>query len=256
MRTLTEILPGILLSTCDLYSTNSTVVVADTGAGCLVVDPGVTTADLASLVADLTDLGLAPAAGFSTHPHWDHVIWHPSLGDVPRYSSELAAAVASRERDDLIGGVQKAAPGHDLEVFARLTPLQPGVKTVPWDGPEALVITHNGHAPGHSALYLLGTGTLIAGDMCSDIEIPLLDLDQPDPIGDYRAGLALLAALPVRTVIPGHGSVTDAAGFRDRIDADLKYLDALERGTESDDARLAADWLLAEHAAQARLTHR
>ena len=256
MRTPSEILPGVFVSTCDLYSTNSTVVAADTGAHCLVVDPGVTTADLTSLVADLADLGLAPAAGFSTHPHWDHVIWHPSLGDVPRYSSELAAAVADRERDDLIEGVQKAAPGHDLEVFARLTPLEPGVKTVPWVGPEALVITHNGHAPGHSALFLLGTGTLIAGDMCSDIEIPLLDRDQPDPIGDYRAGLALLAALPVRTVIPGHGSVTDAAGFRDRIDADLKYLDALEQGTEPDDARLTSDWLLAEHAAQARRTHR
>jgi hypothetical protein len=26
-------------------------------------------------------------AGFSTHPHWDHLLWHPRLGDVPRYAT-------------------------------------------------------------------------------------------------------------------------------------------------------------------------
>lgn len=253
MRKLNEIARGIFISNCDLYSTNSTVISGAAGQDCLVVDPGVTATDLDDLVADLAEAELRPAAGFATHPHWDHVLWHSGLGKVPRYASELAVVVAERERESLIEGVQESAPGHDLDLFGRLDPLEPGTKTVPWDGPEALVVTHNGHAPGHSALFVLGSGTLIAGDMCSDIEIPLLDRDQADPVGDYRAGLALLAALPVRTVIPGHGSVTGAAGFRGRIDADLRYLDALEQGREPDDARLKGAWLLAEHAAQVRL---
>jgi hydroxyacylglutathione hydrolase len=47
---------------------------------------------------------------------------------------------------------------------------------IPWDGPEARLIVHDGHAPGHGAVFLPGSGVLIAGDMCSDVEIPLLDL--------------------------------------------------------------------------------
>jgi hypothetical protein len=41
-------------------------------------------------------LGLPVVAGFSTHPHWDHVLWHSRFGDVPRYAAgvplELVAA--------------------------------------------------------------------------------------------------------------------------------------------------------------------
>ena len=66
--------------------------------------------------------------------------------------------------------------------------------------------------------------------------IPLLDLAGPDPLGDYRAGLERLAALPgVRHIVPGHGSVGDAAGFRRRVAADFAYLDRLARGDDSDD---------------------
>ena len=55
---------------------------------------------------------------------------------------------------------------------------------------------------------------LVAGDMCSDIEMPLLDPDMgeladPDPaarLAAYRDGLGKLAALAgVRQVVPGHG---------------------------------------------------
>ena len=52
-------------------------------------------------------------------------------------------------------------------------------------------------------------------DMLSDIEIPLLDTPADDPLGDYRAGLQRLAAVRgVRWLVPGHGHVADAGGFR------------------------------------------
>jgi glyoxylase-like metal-dependent hydrolase (beta-lactamase superfamily II) len=88
----------------------------------------------------------------------------------------------------------------------------------------------------------------MAGDMCSDIEIPLLDLEETDPLADYVAGLGRLAALPVQVVIPGHGAVGDAAEFRRRVTADEAYLDALASGAQVDDPRLEVDWLRAEHA--------
>jgi len=250
MNRLTEIAAGIFVATSDLYTTNSTVVSAGDG-GCLVIDPAVTVADLAGLTADLGGLSLTPRAGFATHPHWDHVLWSADLGDPPRYASAGAVAVAKRERGGLVEGVRQAAPGHDLALFGRLTPLAAGADAVPWDGPVARVVTHQGHAPGHSAVFIPDGGTLIAGDMCSDIEIPLLDLDQADPVGDYLAGLDLLGALAVERVVPGHGTVGDAAEFRRRIEADVRYLDNLRRGAEPADPRLATEWLAAEHARHA-----
>jgi glyoxylase-like metal-dependent hydrolase (beta-lactamase superfamily II) len=87
--------------------------------------------------------------------------------------------------------------------------------------------------------------------MCSDVEIPLLDLDSADPFLDYREGLRLLADVPgVRVVVPGHGHVGDGAEFRRRIAADLAYLDALQGGGDISDPRLTEDWLRAEHARQ------
>jgi len=249
VRRLTQVTADVLVATAQKYTTTSTVVRGH-GGGCLVIDPAVSPDEVAGLAADLAGLGLRPVAGFATHPHWDHLLWSRDLGDVPRYASALAAAVSVRERDGLIEGVQQSAPGHDLDLFARVTPLAGPGRQIAWAGPEALVITHQGHAPGHSAVFLPGDGTLVAGDMCSDIEIPLLDTDQADPAGDYLAALDLFAALPVERVIPGHGHAGDAAEFRRRIDADRRYLDALIRRGEPDDPRLAAEWLAAEHRRQ------
>jgi hydroxyacylglutathione hydrolase len=249
MDRLTEISAGVFVATGELYVTNSTVV-SDGNGGCLVIDPAVTVAEVAGLAADLKSLSLRPRLGFATHPHWDHVLWKSELGDVPRFASALTVATAERERERLIDGVQSSAPGHDLSLFGRLTPLEQPEEIL-WTGPVASVLTHQGHAPGHSAVFLPGSGTLIAGDMCSDIEFPLLDPDQADPVGDYLAALDMLAALPVERVIPGHGQIGDGAEFRRRIDLDRAYLEGLTRGPELRDPRPLADWLIAEHEKQA-----
>jgi hydroxyacylglutathione hydrolase len=250
MDRLAEISAGIFVATGDLYMTNSTVVSGADG-GCLVIDPAVTVGEVTGLAADLSRLSLRPSAGFATHPHWDHVLWSSDLGaGVPRYAAPLAVAVAERERSGLIEGMQRSAPGHGLDLFGRLTPLEPPADTIAWDGPPALVVTHQAHAPGHSAVFLPDSGTLVAGDMCSDIEMPLLDLDQPDPVGDYLAAIDHLAALPVVRVIPGHGTIGDAAEFRRRIEADLAYLVSLQRGDDPRDPRMTADWLITEHKRQ------
>jgi glyoxylase-like metal-dependent hydrolase (beta-lactamase superfamily II) len=242
----------VLVATSEMYLTTSTVVAAPDG-GCLVIDPAVTVADLAALAAELAARGLRPRAGFSTHPHWDHVLWHHALGEVPRYASPRAVHVAETERDAMVAGVEQDAPGHDLALFGRLVPLDPAAGGISWDGPRARVVTHDGHSPGHTAVFLPATGTLVAGDMLSDVEIPLLDLRGSDPAGDYRAGLEKLAALPgVRHVVPGHGHVGGAAEFGRRVAADLRYLDDLARGRPFGDSRLTQDWLCRDHDAQLR----
>ena len=155
---------------------------------------------------------------------------------------------------ELARETQRSAPGHDFLLLGRLTPL-PGMNTtIPWNGPDARVIVHNGHAPGHGAVFLPGAGVLVAGDMCSDVETPLLDLTAADPLGDYRTGLERLASVAgVRHVVPGHGHVGDAGEFQRRLTADAAYLDALVLGHPFGDSRLTADspqWLREAHSEQ------
>jgi hydroxyacylglutathione hydrolase len=252
MGRLSQIADGVLVGTSELYMTTTTVVVGS-GGRCLVIDPAITPADLAAMAAELAARGLNPAAGWSTHPHWDHVLWARELGEVPRFAVPRAAAAATARRAELIGEVEREAPGHDPALVGRLTALEPGADRVPWDGPQAWVIAHDGHAPGHGAVFLPEGGVLVAGDMCSDIEVPLLDRDTPDPVGDYRAGLDRLAALTgVRLVVPGHGHVGHAAEFGRRVAADHRYLDALQSGAPGEDPRLTQDWLRDEHERQQR----
>ena len=251
MQCLREIAPGVLVTTAEYAVTTSTVVTAGDG-GCLVIDPAVSVADLAALAADLASAGLRPLAGFATHPHWDHLLWSRDLGDVPRYAAPRAVTIAADERARLVSGVEKSAPGHDLELFGRLVALPEGSDRIPWDGPTAPVVIHDGHAPGHAAVFLPDSGVLVAGDMLSDIEIPLLDTFEDDPLGDYRTGLQRLAAVPgVRWLVPGHGHVGDAAEFRRRVAADNRYLDLLAAGRPFEDPRCnTAEWIRDWHSHQ------
>jgi hydroxyacylglutathione hydrolase len=244
-----EIAPGVFVATAEKYTTTTTVVAGADG-GCLLIDPAVTVSDLAALTGWLSERGLRPVAGWSTHPHWDHLLWSAAFGAVPRYATPRAVAVVARELPGLVSGVGESAPGHDLTLFARVEPLPD--HEIDWAGPRAVVYPHDAHAPGHGAVLLPETGVLIAGDMLSDIEIPLLDLDAADPFDDYRRGLELLAAAPdVQRVVPGHGHVGDQTEFRRRVDADRSYLDATESGADVADPRLSQEWLRVEHARHA-----
>src|SRR5215472_266688 len=122
MGRLSEIAGGVLVGTSEPYVTTTTVV-AGSGGRCLVIDPAITPADLAVAAAELAARGLRPAAGWSTHPHWDHVLWSRELGDAPRYAAPAAVAVARTERDGILEGVRNSAPGHDLSLVGRMRSL-------------------------------------------------------------------------------------------------------------------------------------
>jgi len=259
MRRLTEIAPGVLVATSAYAMTTTTVIAGTPGSGqCLLIDPAVTAADLAELAAELGSLGLTPVAGWSTHPHWDHVLWSRELGDAPRYAAPAAVTITETERDGILEGAQQADPGLDLALIGQVQALE--ADAIPWDGPEAQLIVHDAHAPGHGAVFLPDCGVLIAGDMCSDIEIPLLDTLAADPLGDYRTGVGRLASVPgVRQVVPGHGHVGDEAEFRRRLGLDAAYLDAVAGGEPFGDPRLTAEspeWLRAVHDEQVRYFRR
>ena len=239
----------VLVATHPFCTTTTTVVIGD-AADCLIVDPAVTVEEVDGMAAELSRLGLAIAAGFSTHPHWDHLLWRVALGAAPRYATAAAANVARSRVEHNVTHSAGPAPGYDQAVFTRVTALAPGADVLPWTGRRVEVIEHRAHAQGHAALYLPDERVLIAGDMLSDIEIPLPDHDAADPLADYVAALDMFAALDVDVLIPGHGTVGDTAEFRRRLNLDRRYLDAVTAGTEVADPRFgdAAEWLHREHA--------
>lgn len=224
----------------------------------LVVDPGVTGPELAMLVDECRAGDLIPTVGFSTHPHWDHMLWGHGLGDGPRWATQRAVAHAGEHLEDAREKAGRLAPGNDPELIGRLTALPVDADAVPWGGPAVGVLEHDGHAPGHAALYLPGDGVLIAGDMLSDVEVPLLDLESgaPDPLDDYEQGLTRLEHVlerGCRVVIPGHGAVGTGRDVASRFAQDQSYLRALRRPDPVHDPRLdpdatyGPDWLIPEH---------
>jgi glyoxylase-like metal-dependent hydrolase (beta-lactamase superfamily II) len=239
---LTQVAEGVLVHESEWCQSNTVVVHGETGA--LLIDPGILGDEMACLANDLFAQGRTVVAGFSTHPHWDHMIWHPGLGDPPRYSTERCATTA---HDRLAGGIDSRRlgipEGTPLDLLGQITGLPAETTQIPWDGPVVRIIEHQAHAPGHAALFIEDRGVLVAGDMLSDVFIPMLDLrDAADPIEDYLAGLGLFEAIAgdVDVVIPGHGSVGGAGQFHKRIDQDRAHVLALRDGGDPGDPRIGA----------------
>ncbi|HUB37760.1 MAG TPA: MBL fold metallo-hydrolase [Streptosporangiaceae bacterium] len=115
-------------------------------------------------------------------------------------------------------------------MFGLITSLPAETARIPWDGPQVRIVEHQAHAQGHAALLIEECGVLVAGDMLSDVLIPMLDLnDTADPVEDYLAALRLLegAADGVDVLVPGHGSIGGADQVHARIDQDRAYVHAL-----------------------------
>lgn len=73
MSELERVAGDVFVATHPFCSTTTTVVLGE-GEGCLVVDPGVTAAEIDALAAAIATMGRRIVAGFSTHPHWDHLL--------------------------------------------------------------------------------------------------------------------------------------------------------------------------------------
>ena len=215
---LRQVAEGVLVHQSDFLQSNAVVVQGIDGV--LLIDPGVTDDEMVCLASDLRELDQPVVAGFSTHPHWDHLLWHAGFGAPPRYGTARCAATVQARLPDAAAKARVATmiPSDivdqvPLDLLGLITGLPAEAAQVPWDGPRVRVIEHQAHAPGHAALLIEERGVLVAGDMLSDVLVPMLDQrGAADPIEDYLAALALFDSVAddVEVVVPGHGSVGGA----------------------------------------------
>ena len=261
---LRQVAEGVQVHTSEFLQSNGVVVQGQ--AGVLLIDPGVLGDELACLANDLSNSGQNVVAGFSTHPHWDHLLWHTRLGTAPRYGTARCAASAREQmsgadwRAHVVEGIPPdIAESVPLDFLSGITGLPAETARIPWDGPRVRIVEHQAHAPGHAALLIEESGVLIAGDMLSDVLIPMLDWSEgDDPIESYLAALELFEDVAgiVDVLIPGHGSIGGADQVRARIQQDLAYVRSLRGAGVTHDARLGPsntlgwDWLVGVHQGQ------
>jgi glyoxylase-like metal-dependent hydrolase (beta-lactamase superfamily II) len=261
---LRQVAEGVLIHESEFCQSNAVVVQGR--AGVLLIDPGVQDYEMACLANDLSGSGQIAVAGFSTHPHWDHLLWDARLGAAPRYGTARCAATVRAQLSDPRWKARAAewippdiAEQVPLDLLGLITGLPADTARVPWDGPHVRIVEHQAHAPGHAALLIEERGVLVAGDMLSDVLIPMLDLnDTADPIEDYLAALRLLEGVAgdVDVLVPGHGSIGGADQVRARIELDRAYVHALRDAHVPSDPRIGPsatfgkDWLPGVHERQ------
>ena len=241
---LTQVADGVWVRQSEWVWTNSIVVRGQDGL--ILVDPGIEGPELDELADDLDRLGVPLVAGFSTHPHWDHLLWHDRFGDAAlrdRCRNQFAGETLELQKE---GHWKRRRTGRPSRSSYRARhPAARGRRTVSGE-----IIEHQAHAPGHAAVLLADRGVLLAGDMLSDILLPIFDSRQDDQLSAYETALDRLAEAvkDVDVMVPGHGAVATGPEVAARVAADRAYIDALRREEEPVDARMEEhDWLSGIH---------
>ncbi len=221
---------GIRVRQSVAYAMNSTVLLAPEHT--VLVDPGVLPSEMDDIAAAVHAVAPDHLTLLFTHAHWDHVlgrVWWPAAGTVAhaRFADALdrgegrvhqeARRIAAEHGESWDGEFESFRP--DLIVRG------PGEQAF---GPWTLAFHEAfGHADHQMAVHLPEQRVLLAADMLSDIELPILAA----PSHVYRATLAALAPLiesgEVATLVPGHGAIAHGADVRARLADDLAYLDRL-----------------------------
>lgn len=208
------------------FATNSGVFIDHDIA--YLVDPGMSPAELDEIAGFVTTAGATVRGIVLTHAHWDHLLGPRRFPGVPVIAHRAYGAVVRAHSADLVRQVAawEREMGYAADSGPAFSPPRPSLtfsdRLVLSTGDLTLhLIAAPGHAPDQIVVFDPATGLLWAGDMLSDLEIPMA----MSGVAAYRETLARLVALEVRVLVPGHGSATaDIDAIRTRFAQDQDYL--------------------------------
>ena len=131
---LRQVAEGVLIHESEFCQSNAIVVQGR--AGVLLSTPGCTATRWPASRTTCPMSGQTVVAGFSTHPHWDHLLWHAGLGAAPRYGTASCAATVRDRLSARVRGPRREAYGRHrragtLDLLGLITGLPAGTERIP-----------------------------------------------------------------------------------------------------------------------------
>ena len=196
------------------------------GDHAVLIDPALFPDEIDDIAAFCDAHGMRVESIILTHHHWDHVLGAARFASARIVTQQSYVAQTALELDHTRSSVERCYGAQGIMLPVPFEPPMPD-QTVEhitglMVGDLRVQLFHTpGHARDHLSIYDAETCSLWAGDLLSDLEIPFVS----DRLDAYERTLGMFAAMNIRVLIPGHGSVTtDVAEIRGRIAVDRAYL--------------------------------
>ena len=229
----TDLGGGVLVRQSAAFQMNSILLLHPEHA--VLVDPGVLAAELDDIAARVAAARPATSTLLLTHGHWDHVLGRPWWPAAEVLAHDRFAAVVKRDEARTRSKIEALAREHGQSWERGFTAFRPAQAVsglhLARRGPWTMVLRDAfGHSDSQLSVHLPHERILLAADMLSDIEIPLMG----GPVAPYLETLRALAPLAengaIEILVPGHGAI---ARGRDevvaRVRRDIEYLESLAR---------------------------
>jgi len=184
----------------------------------------------------------------NTHLHSDHCGGNAALQARYGCHTAIPAAEAAKVAAWDEGALSYKATGQQCQRFGFDATLAPG-DLLELGGMEWQALGAPGHDPHSLIFYCAREGILISADALwqNGFGVIFPELEGESGFAEARATLALIAALDVRLVIPGHGApFTDAKAALGRAESRLDYLQADPRRNAENAVKVMLKFLLLE----------
>ena len=213
------------------------------------------TREMLAAMAPVTD-GHPIDAAVNTHANPDHCFGNQLLGDATQIYASAASAAEMAEVSPAMLQALKSAPGLSAEMrafvdrafgpfdFADITVRLPtetfsgGFDLSVGDRAVRFLELGPAHTGGDTIVHVPDSGTVFTGDLLFIDGTPIVWAS----LSNWIAACDRIIALDARTLVPGHGPVTDASGVRD-VRRYLSYIqeESRQRFEAGMDAVTAAD---------------
>ena len=220
----------VIVCTSAYWQTTCTIVRG--GDEAFVIDSPVLPDELEALPAMLEQVGWPCTGLLATHGDWDHLLGRLAF---PRAALGVAETTAARLTGSPGEAARELRAFDDQHYCERPRPLQLGeLQALPVPGRlgvgehELELHPTEGHVADGMAIWIPWARVLVCGDHLSPVEIPMLS--DGGSVSAYRATLERLRPLVEGAdhVVPGHGTVLDAARALAILREDLVYLETWE----------------------------